>query len=48
VHVPFSLTRQKFLDLMPAARSALIESMEDGWIKTVAMGTMACFDQGSV
>jgi PAS domain S-box-containing protein len=30
--IAFSLTRQKFLDLMPAARSALIESMEDGWI----------------
>jgi len=30
--IAFSLKRQKFLDLMPAARSALVESMEDGWI----------------
>ncbi len=30
--IAFSLKRQKFLDLMPAARSAFIQSMEDGWI----------------
>ncbi|MBG0779655.1 MAG: PAS domain-containing protein [Desulfotignum balticum] len=30
--IAFSLKRQKFLDLMPAARSVLVESMEDGWI----------------
>lgn len=36
--IAFSLKRQKFLDLMPAARSALVESMEDGWIMLDARG----------